>query len=151
MGVSTNGQICFGVMLEEGVELPWGEDIEEWWRKVNDFKDVHEPWTEEGEYAEGWEERDPRFKEYYDARREWLKKNPLPVALVNYCSGDYPMYILAVPETFIQCSRGYPTEISVPDSFIVTIDQATAVLDFIEKYEIECDKKMRWWLSSYYG
>ena len=36
MGVSTDGQISFGILLDEGVETPWDDekyafDIEKWW------------------------------------------------------------------------------------------------------------------------
>ncbi|KKM61996.1 hypothetical protein LCGC14_1526060, partial [marine sediment metagenome] len=26
MGVSTNGQICYGIMFDEDTEFPWDED-----------------------------------------------------------------------------------------------------------------------------
>ena len=45
MGVSTDGIIAFGIVLDEGQELPWDDepgdgDFEDWWRKVNG-------WTED--------------------------------------------------------------------------------------------------------
>ena len=32
MSTSTDGQLCFGYALGDGVELPWaGDDFESWW------------------------------------------------------------------------------------------------------------------------
>jgi len=48
MGISTNGQLHFGIKFEDGFEFPWdfddemksswrSDDIEHWWREVNGF------------------------------------------------------------------------------------------------------------------
>ena len=62
MGVSTDGQICFGIMFDEGFEFPWNggeddQDLESWWmEEVCGYKPPFELFTEEGQWIEGMEE-----------------------------------------------------------------------------------------------
>jgi len=56
MGVSTDGQICYGICVDE-IELPWDEsydgDIESWWTfEVLGFKHSFELFTEEGDWID---------------------------------------------------------------------------------------------------
>ena len=42
MGVSTDGQICFGIAFEECTEFPWDSeeydgDIDAWWLSLSSF------------------------------------------------------------------------------------------------------------------
>ncbi len=81
MGVSTNGQLWYGVVFEDGYEFPWDAepfdgDEREWWRAERGFDEA------KGYPAEGWLE----YQKAFDA------EHPCPVETVNYCSGDYPMY-----------------------------------------------------------
>lgn len=149
MGTSTNGIISFGVVCEEGTEFPW-EDLEEWWRDENGFKNIHEPYTEEGEYAEGWSIDDPRFEEYFQHRRQWLKENPVPVALENYCSNNCPMYAIVVPNLGYMCHRGYPEKFD-PEKLIVKWEDQYNLIKFLDKYGIEYESDPSWILTSYWG
>lgn len=154
MGTSTNGQICYGIMFEEDFDFPWGDakydgDIEEWWKEVSGYVNPHfNPWTEDGDYKEGVAHDDPRIQEYHDHRYDWAQNNPLPIEVVNYCSGDCPMYILAVPSTFESASCGYPTVINTRE--LVVKDEAEKdLIDFCKKHGIEVDDtSIGWWLSS---
>lgn len=155
MGVSTDGIIGFGIPFEEGTEFPWDAeefdgDIETWWRSVNGYVAPYEPWTPEGEYAEGWSSGDPRLTEYFDHRREWMTQHPVPVKDVNYCSGDYPMYALCVPISVIECSRGTPATFD-PKTLHITEAATKELLEFCRKYEIEIDTEPAWLLMSYWG
>jgi len=155
MSVSTNGIIRYGVVCEEGAEFPWDNekydyDIEIWWLEINDYKPLYKPFTEEGEYAEGWASRDPRFDEYFDHKSEWLKNNPIPVDIENYCSDGCPMYAIIVPEIGLRCSRGYPESFD-PLNLTVTEKQKTELLEFLEKYNIEYETEPSWLLMSYWG
>ncbi len=155
MGVSTNGTISFGVVCEEDTEFPWDTDrfdgdIDDWWREENGFQDVHHPWTPEGNYAAGWQEKDPRFKEYNAHRHEWTEANPVPVATENYCSGDYPMYAITIPGVGLSCCRGEP-EAFKPAELTVSEEQVEALKAFLEKYKIAHDGGPRWLLTSYWG
>lgn len=158
MGQSTDGQICFGIMIDEGAEpFPWDEDdedgygdIDEWWMKINGYTPPFEIWEENSaEYLPGVTEE--MRDEYYTHRREWKKANPLPVELVHHCSGDYPMYIIALPETYKNASRGYPEPLELTD-FEVSAERAMELVHFCEKYGIDIGEEYpRWWLSSYWG
>lgn len=154
MGVSTDGQICYGIQLEEDAELPWDEthdgDIDEWWLEASGWVDIYKPWTAEGNYAPGWTEADPRFAAYYADRKAWVEAHPLPVEMVNCCSGDYPMWIAAVPGTSYSASRGYPEKF-FPHELMIPGDALDALREFLERYDIETDGEPAWYLSSYWS
>jgi len=157
MSQNTDGQICFGILLEEGTELPWDEDdecgygdVEEWWMELNGYTPPFEIWEKNSaEYLSDItsEMRD----QYYEHRRQWKKANPVPVELVNYCSSDYSMYILALPETCINANRGYPLPFE-PNDLVVSSERAIELVRFCGKYDIDIGEEYpRWWLSSYWG
>jgi hypothetical protein len=152
MGVSTNGQICFGIAFEEGFEFPWDRyhygDIGAWWRTVNRYEGPFYPFGEGGEYKPGVEENDPRIGEYFDHQREWHESNPVPIIDINYCSGGCPMYILSVPNTGMSARRGYPEEFD-PSNLTVSDHNIQSLLSFCAKYGIETENKPKWWLSCY--
>jgi len=158
MSVSTDGQICFGIKFGEEFEFPWNaekydEDIGEWWMDVNGYKPPFEMFDENGKWI-GGEIAWPEYKqeEYYNARYKFEKKHPLPIELVNYCSGEYPAYILAVPKSCLTASRGYPQSI---DKLFAIEDEAPEWEDqlkaFCKKYGIRARSAPKWWLSSYWG
>lgn len=155
MGVSTDGQICFGVVCEEGTEFPWDEkpwdgDIDEWWRmEVCKYHPEVEIYDESGHYIDGKEPSQSVIEDYFSAQRAFDKEHPLPVELVNYCSEDCPMYILAVSPTVMNCRRGYPLSFK-PESLTVATFDVAALLQFCETYGIEHGEP-GWWLSSYWG
>ena len=148
MGTTTDGQICFGVVFEDGSEFPWHDDedscIEDWWRSQRGFKAPFEPWGDDGERVVGVTQE--QINDYFDHRNAWDKDHPLPVSEVNYCSGEYPMIILAVQGSLINASRGYPTEIFPQDMGV----DAEALKGFCEEFGLEISKP-KWWLSSYWG
>lgn len=152
MGTTTNGQICFGILFEEGYEFPWDEDgldIDDWWREVKEWRPSKAVYTEGGNRLPGVTDAD--IDAYYRERREWDKANPCPVALVNYCSGDCPMYILAIPSTMKSARRGYPEVISRDLDFEFKPGDRQAFLGFMQAYEIDCPSVPAWYLSSYWG
>lgn len=156
MGTSTNGQLSFGVVFEDGFEFPWDADphdgdIESWWRDVRGFVNpVEYPYDESGEYNPGIDEDSPVVDQYFDNQRNWLNANPIPVELVNYCSGDYPMYLLATKH--VDNYRGSPKLIDVDSDFIRdTADAEKKLREFLDEFGIESDGEIGWWLSSYWG
>jgi len=153
MSVSTDGQICYGVVFEDGYEFPWGrfDGVEEWYYKeIKPFIPIAEIYDENGEYINGIRPDEETFKWYCQQKREWKEKNPLIFELVNYCSGDCPMYILAVKSTFISCSRGYPLEIE-PESLNVKESDKQKLLDFCAQYNLKFESGPSWYLSSYWS
>lgn len=155
MSVSTDGQICFGIALGEGIELPWEDEdgdgyIESWWRDVQGYKPPFEMYNDRGSYIGGVTPSEEKHREYYDHQYAFEKTHPLPVELVNYCSGDYPIYILAVPDSVKCAGRGYP-KLFDPAELTVTKAEVDALLEFCADYGIEYDGEPQWWLSSYWG
>ena len=156
MSISVEGAICFGFVCGEGcgeeTEFPWDEefdgDIDEWWRHVKGYQPLYKAFTAEGNYAEGWHENDPRFKEYFDHRFKWVKDNPLPVALLNCGSSDCPMYVIAVPNLGFECEWGYPT-IFEPSQLEVSDVQINALKAFLDEYDIDYEGEPQWLLISY--
>lgn len=152
MGVSTDGQICFGIAFEEGKEFPWSSeeydgDIECWWiYAIHKYQPPFEVYDSDGEYLGGIKPSDEKLDEYYQTKREFENAHPLPFRLVRHCMGDYPMYILAIPRTIKVASRGYPEEVK-PDEMIVTQDEYDLLIEFCEIHGIEVETP-RWWLSS---
>lgn len=152
MGRSTDGQLSYGYVFEEGFEFPWDDeryvgDIEDWWRDVKGFtRAVDSPFDEQGNYKPGISEGSPEVSRYYAESQEWDKKNPLPVELVNYCSDGCPMYILASKN--LRANRGYPTPISLMD--MEHTDEAhQRLMSFLEEFGIVPEGEIGWWLSSY--
>ena len=79
-----------------------------------------------------------------------LKDNPLPFQLVNYCSGEYPMYILAVPGTLKSAYRGSPKSFTL-DELQVDEEASKKLIAFCEEYGLEGESEIGWTLSSYMG
>jgi len=71
MGCNVTGTLVFGIAFEEeGFEFPWDDlGLEDWWREINAYVPLYQPYTPDQEdYAEGWSRDDPRFDEYYAHR-----------------------------------------------------------------------------------
>ncbi len=144
MSFSTDGHICFGIRFEEGHEFPWDDeryncDIEEWWRSVRGFKPTKELFTENGEFIGGVEPPDSETNAYFDEMRAWHNAHPLPIELVNYCSGECEMFILAVPSSCKTAARGEP-EMFEPCELTVTPEEIKALLDFCAEFGIKPDE-----------
>ena len=153
MGTSTNGQICFGVAFEEGFEFPWGDgEIEDWWTyTVHGFKHSFELFDADGNYLNGRQPSKDETSRYFNERREFDAAQPaLPVLLVNYCSGECPMYVVAVPGSVRTARRGYPEGID-PSLLTVTVDERENLLKFFAAHGIEVPAEPAWLLTSYWG
>lgn len=163
MSTSTDGQICYGIVFPEGFEFPWETyDEEGWWRKVKGYKPPFELYTEDGEYINGVKPEQAQIDAYYEHQRNWEKANPFPVEVVNYCSGDCPMYILAAKGSLLSNSRGYPLEF---DPNNMKMGDWQALIEFCETYLLKKideyngeewnDEKIlikpKWYLTSYWG
>lgn len=107
MGQSTDALLMFGINLGEGEEIEWPAAL------VDGDEDSSYP-DLEGYLAgkaglvrpEGADYKAPEWAAYWAAKR--TAEEACPVDLVSHCSGDYPMWILAVRRTVQRASRGYP-------------------------------------------
>lgn len=155
MGTSTNGQICFGVAFDEGFEFPWTDehdgDIDEWWiYGVHGFKHSVELFDASGNYLNGREPSTEERRRYFDERNKFASTRPLPVGLVNYCSGDYPMHAIVVPRTILTARRGDPAAFD-PASLTVTDEERAALIKFCADHAIELPQEPMWLLTSFWG
>ncbi len=155
MGVSTNAEISFGVIFNEGHEFPWSDEkhdgIDEWWLNVSEYKNPFEIFNDEGGYIDGVRPPKEKIAEYFSVRNEWLKKNPIPFELVNYCSNGCEMFIVAIPGSVTTASRGYPVEF---DLFTIVSEVPPGNVDKfktdIKKY-LDCDQELKCYLSSFWS
>ena len=110
MGQSTDAKIAFGVDFGEDTEFPWNAydgEITEWWRELHGFVSPV-PTPDWSSARNRTPEYDAQCSAYFKAQRDWDAAHPIPVDVIDHCSGDYPMTILAVPGTLTTASRGYP-------------------------------------------
>lgn len=139
MGTLTDANIGFGIEMEEGCEFPWDEEGDWdgcyilWWEYINNYENPYD-WN---------------TKEYYQFKKEWDEKNPIPFSLENCCSRECAIYVLCVAETVKCASRGYP-EYFNPHELEVNPDLLIKFKEFIKKYEIS-DDEPKWLLFSYWG
>jgi len=155
MGISTDGQICFGNVYEEDFEFPWDAvefdgDHEDWWRKECGYKPSTVLFDEDGEYLNGVKPSQSAIDDYFQEQREFDVAHPFPVEIVNYCSGECPMYILAVPSSFKSNSRGYPEKFE-PSELKVSDEEIAALRNFCIKYDLIPEEDAGWYLTSYWG
>jgi|GEM_PF-3221801 len=156
MGVSVNGQICYGVVFGEGYEFPWdasdGGDLDDWWVRESGWRWAgEEPFTGEGELAEGFSREDPRIAAYFESRRAWLGGHPAPVVEVNYQSGDEPAWILAIPASLVVARCGYPWAIDPRVLLFIEAEAEAELLAFCERYGLTPEGGPGWYLSSFWG
>jgi hypothetical protein len=142
MSTSTNGELWYGVVFEEGYEFPWDaepddgdiQDFDDWWRAGQGFD------ATKGYPTEGW----------LDYQKQFDIEHPCPVVEVNYCSGEYPMYGLAVKGTLRTAYRGSPKLI---EGLEVSESEIQLLRDFLTKYNLspKSEEPEGWYLSSYWG
>jgi len=144
MSTSTDGQICFGVLVDE---LP-DDNLDSWWLDVLGYEPPFKLY-ESGSYINGVKPSEDKIKEYYAHKFDFQEIHPLPVTLINYCSRDHPMYILAVPSSVRSARRGYPEPFD-PAGLKVEQNEVEKLLRFCDDYNLKCSWP-RWWLSSYWG
>lgn len=152
MGISTDAILCYGVAFEEGHEFPWGNrDAEDWFMSdINGFKHSFEIYSEKDPsgYVGGKRPDQNVIDEYYKEYAEFKAIHPMPFLVVEHCSNEYVMYILAVPSTYSKASRGHPKEI---ESFTVLGQDYEKFISFLQMHEIAHDVYPKWLLASYWG
>ena len=145
MGQSTNGLIAFGMKFEEGEHPDWFDYDEE---NEMDFEN-HVAKAYGLEQPEWDEENQQPYFDYLDKKRELLDE--IGVDIENYCSGDYPMYMLVIKDSVKKANRGYPTNIG-HISLEVNNDWVNKLGAFCRGMGVEFDiKQFDWWLFSYWG
>lgn len=129
MGVSTDAIVAFGVDL--GEELP--EFLEDFDDGFDDYLASISGLPQYGEPGHSWD-------------AHWAFAERFPVTIIHHCSGEYPMYILAVNGTEQRASRGYPHTL---EPLTVTQEQIDKLRDFMAEHELEGEPA--WLLFSNWG
>ncbi len=140
MGISSNGQLSFGIPIgEEEEPLEFMGDFE-------DFEDFVEHELGLPEWREGMS--DEESSEHWKRKRDALAT--YPVTLESYCSYDYPMYLLLpnVDEASMMVRRGYLA--SFDELPKIDGDAVDAMQEWCKTHDIEWIDP-RWHLSSMYG
>lgn len=140
MGTSTNGMLAYGYDL--GEEFGFEDTAEP------DWYDETDGWQESAEKAllaaHGFTETDWRVDGYF-ARLEAAKKE-MGVEFDVYCSGDYPLYLIAAKVQTVYRGDADPVDMTLPDNADERIAWALGVLGVKPKAD-----KPQWLLASYWG
>ena len=154
MGTSTDAILCYGISVDEGDELPWSDrdkyddGIYDWWIEESRWKPSIQPYDEDGEPLPNVSKE--AIDRYHQERYNFSKTHPLPIELVEHCSYEYPMSIIAVPGTVTRASRGFPEAID-EDAIKcpAPLSDIAAMREFCKKYSIAGEEG--WWLASMWG
>jgi hypothetical protein len=137
MGISTDGILAFGFDL--GLE---GEKPE----FLGDHEDIDEMVTAEaGLTAPEHRDYERDWREYWKAKKAALAA--CPIELIEHCSGEYPMYIIAVRGTGGYARRGYAQKVDTSPPAPEKIEAARA---WCEAHGIEWQEPC-WLLASFYS
>lgn len=142
MGVSTNALIAFGFDLGEAGD-----------REVDLSELFPDPDGGDEPQLDEWllEKAGVVFKNgmnYDDFKKKRDKVlAACPVALVEHCSNEHPMYLLAVRGTVKVARRGYAEPFELPQ---VSQEQIEAAKAFCDEHGIEWETP-KWTLFSYWG
>jgi len=151
MSISSDGQICFGIALDESEEYPWDDDFERWWfDEVCGYVEPFPLFTEDGGYINPEDQGDQaKTGRYFAHQRTFAEQHPCPVRLDMHCSYEYPMWILAVGPK-LRAWRGTPVSFEKGDLHVSMADY-DALLAFCETHGVQYEGEPTWWLSSLYG
>jgi hypothetical protein len=154
MSVSSDGILTYGYALEEDAYVPWNDekynnDFDVWWMQVNGYKPPHDLYDENGGYRPEITMKEKNENREY--RKQFHDDHPQPIQLVQHCSYEYPMYIIAAKETTTLASRGYPRMIELELLTLASNGQADILKEFCDEYDIEVKGEPAWWLASMYG
>lgn len=136
MSVSTDGMLFFGIVYGEG-------DVENFYDATAEWNRSHQPTQPQGlDYSP------PEWDAWRKLNRAW-ERNGNKIEQGNYCSGEYPMYYVALSRHHRQASRGDPLQVD-PMKLIVTEHDVQILREFCEKAGLPW-KDPKWWLASYWG
>lgn len=68
-----------------------------------------------------------------------------------HCSGDYPMYIVAIENSKQWAWRGHPIKIDIEKLSLDVIGMKKKIAEFVSKYNLKTDGEIGWWMASYWG
>ena len=136
MGQSTDAIIAFGVDFGE-------EPTGKFFRKLEkDFEWDFDSYIENELSIPAWSEPGrPEYGEGSDRLKCY------PVELISHCSGDCPMYILAIRGTQRLARRGYPESLDL-STLSVTDAEIETFTAWCKKHGVSTKTKPQWLLFS---
>jgi hypothetical protein len=151
MGVSTDGILFYGYWFEEGMEFPWSDDEELDWESYVATR-----------RGATYDAESPEYFEQYQRQQEVIKS--LPVTLGTHCSGEYPMWYLAIKASEQVARRGSPKSIN-PHAMaafggnlprLSTPSWNDQLIAFADEFKLprpgqDGASEIGWWLASYWG
>jgi hypothetical protein len=140
MGVSTDAILFYG--LEFGEEDPFG-DGEERYEAEEAWNKEHGPKRPDSDDYQGAE-----WEAWRKERDAW-NKTGVGINAGRHCSGEYPMYYIALKAHEYTAWRGTAIKID-PAKLEPTQEQEDALQEFCEKHNIKCENP-GWFLVSYWG
>lgn len=163
MGQSTDAIHFYGYCSDSEDRIPWpwshtwNEAWGEWERNDEDDDDYDEDsikdhlYTLIGGAPFGWDAYE------YDKRQAYVSVRD--AALLDYfgvefefnthCSGDYPMDLIAIKETYTVAARGCPVrgvETQLPD--VKWVDAFVKLADLVKRPQLADPENLGWWLCS---
>lgn len=143
MGTSTDAYLFFGFSFsdqEVGQDTPdWlDEDME--WEAI--YAERHDGINKPDVVYIGHEHV---YSTYWQAKREAAERASCEIAF--HCSGDYPIWFVALQGTRFVASRGDEVEVKLPN---IHEEQITEMRAFCELLGIKW-KEPKWLLVSYWG
>lgn len=151
MGVSTDGLLFLGILIDEESECPWEDEKDE-----DGETGTWYSWEDHYARLKGCPKPDvpydtPKNKAlhsaYWDAKRKILEA--CAVEMDTHCSGEYPLWYVALKRLRWSASRGSPDSFEVLP--VATDEDRAAVVEFCKLMDIKCEEKPQWHLASYWG
>jgi hypothetical protein len=130
MGVSTDGILCYGVLIDSD-DPPWTEADKK--AALDDCCDVATYWVAK------------QLRLLYWWCGTFVDQG---IEVVAHCSDEYPEFILAMHGTVTCASRGYPE--AVDPAAMMTEEGRARFVETLRKLGI-VDPQPQWWLCSYWG
>ena len=140
MGVSTDGMIFFGILLDDDV-FDTEDDTDDW---ACMYARLAQGITCPDVEYEGNQEV---FSEFWKKVREAVEHSLCSIGY--HCSDSYPAPYVALSRANLNASRGYPEELDV-EMFKVTEEEIQAIKDFCEVLGVPYSTP-KWYLASFWG
>lgn len=158
MSTSTDAILFFGYQWEYGVPPFCSEDGDE----IIDPNDWETYWAAahginppKEEYPSDRTDQSPAagtiravYAEYWDKKRALAEVAKCRID--THCCCEEPMPYLAIKESRIVASRGFPEEVT-PGRIIAPKEWHDQLRQFAEKINLKLEGEPKWWLVSYWG
>ena len=163
MGVSTNGIVFYGFLINEDEDEAF-EQFAPLFNRITGRSDEdadEDADEDEGVYVDvdvdeivaklyGWDGENPQYC------FEWENEHPSPITIGMHCSHEYPMYYVAIKASEVTAYRGHPKSLNEVLSIQPKLGEPTwndLLCDFCERAGITPppSDKFGWFVVSMWG